>query len=249
MRFTMLREFGILAAMLSVPAAGMTAAVAAEQPRAVVELFTSQGCSSCPPADRVLGDLVRDPSIVALSLNVDYWDYIGWKDTLALHGHSVRQQIYSRERGDRQVYTPQAVVNGMTHALGSDKSAIRQAIEQTRQTAKSMKVPVSVSVAGGNINVSMPAVARASGEIWLCPVTSKISVAVGRGENYGRDLTYYNVVRGWTKLGDYTGKAETFSVPVGKVSGENIDAVAVMVQDGNVSAPGPMLGAALTSIQ
>ena len=100
----------------------------AGEPRAVVELFTSQGCSSCPPADKLIGELAHDPSLVALSLPVDYWDYLGWKDTLALHGNSNRQRDYAVTRGDREVYTPQAVINGVVHALGSDKSAIEQAI-------------------------------------------------------------------------------------------------------------------------
>src|SRR5689334_25389100 len=84
-------------------------------PRAVIELFTSQGCSSCPAADKLLGQLREDPSVLALSLPVDYWDYLGWKDTLALHGHTVRQQAYAQARGDREVYTPQVVVNGVVH--------------------------------------------------------------------------------------------------------------------------------------
>src|SRR5712692_7021322 len=93
-------------------------------PRAVIELFTSQGCSSCPAADKLLGELARDPSIVAMSLPIDYWDYLGWKDTLAKPRHAVRQRAYAQLRGDREVYTPQVVINGVAHALGSDKTAI-----------------------------------------------------------------------------------------------------------------------------
>src|SRR5579863_8706590 len=91
----------------------------AAEPRALVELFTSQGCSSCPLADKLLGELAADPSLVAISVPVDYWDYLGWKDTLASAGHSARQRAYARVRGDRQVYTPQIVVNGAMHVLGS----------------------------------------------------------------------------------------------------------------------------------
>ncbi|MET0167901.1 MAG: DUF1223 domain-containing protein, partial [Vicinamibacterales bacterium] len=89
------------------------AASASAEPRAVVELFTSQGCSSCPAADKLLGELSRDPSLITMSLSVDYWDYLGWKDTLALHGHSDRQRAYAEARGDREVYTPQVVINGV----------------------------------------------------------------------------------------------------------------------------------------
>src|SRR3979409_1950821 len=102
-------------------------------PRAVVELFTSQGCSSCPPADKLIGELSADPSLVTLSLPIDYWDYLGWKDTLADPRHSARQRAYASKRGDRQVYTPQVVINGSVHALGSDKAAIERAIVQTQR--------------------------------------------------------------------------------------------------------------------
>src|SRR3954470_22425109 len=103
------------------------------EPRAVIELFTSQGCSSCPPADRLIAEYSRDPSVIALSLAVDYWDYLGWKDTLALSGHSKRQRAYAKARGDREVYTPQVVVDGAVHALGSDKAAIERAIRNMRE--------------------------------------------------------------------------------------------------------------------
>src|SRR6266436_5087035 len=92
------------------------------EPRAVVELFTSQGCSSCPPADKLLSELAADPSLVAISVPIDYWDYLGWKDTLADHRNTARQKAYAHTRGDGQVYTPQVVVNGSLHALGSDKA-------------------------------------------------------------------------------------------------------------------------------
>src|ERR1700729_1092783 len=105
-------------------------AVAAE-PRAVVELFTSQGCSSCPPADKILGELAKDPNVIALSLPIDYWDYLGWKDTLADSRFTARQKAYSHMRGDRDVYTPQMVVNGSTHVIGSDRAKIEGAIDTT----------------------------------------------------------------------------------------------------------------------
>src|SRR6185312_7780363 len=100
-------------------------------PRAVVELFTSQGCSSCPPADQVIGDLSNDPSIIALSMPIDYWDYLGWKDTLADSRFSARQKAYSQMRGDRDIYTPQAVVNGATQVIGSDATKIKTEIDNT----------------------------------------------------------------------------------------------------------------------
>src|SRR3954464_8917410 len=110
-------------------------------PRAVVELFTSQGCSSCPPADKIIGDLSRDPSIIALSMPIDYWDYLGWKDTLADSRFSARQRAYSRMRGDREVYTPQVVVNGSTQLIGSDRAGIDSAMGEARKAEGRISVP------------------------------------------------------------------------------------------------------------
>jgi len=229
----------------------ITAANAAEagQPRAVVELFTSQGCSSCPPADKLLGELAQDPSLIALSLPVDYWDYLGWKDTLALHGHGMRQRAYAEARGDRSVYTPQVVVNGIVHALGSDKKAIENAIILSRAEADPLSVPVTLTVADGKVTVSVPASEAMQGraQIWLCPVTNQIPVNVERGENGGHKLTYYDVVRRWVKLGEWTGKAETFSMPLADVIkgiGGEVDRIAVLLQKLPDGKPGLMLGAA-----
>ena len=225
----------------------------AGEPRAVIELFTSQGCSSCPAADKLLGELRRDPSLVALSLPVDYWDYLGWKDTLALHGHTLRQQQYAQARGDRQVYTPQVVVNGVAHALGSDKAAIEKTIAATRAKDHPLTVPVTLDIAGGKVTVHVAdgADPEASAEVWLCPFASKIPVEVERGENRGHTLTYYDVVRRWVKLGTWQGKAQTFSVPVADVTkGESdVDHVAVLVQREPKGKPGLMLGAATAKLR
>jgi hypothetical protein len=226
-------------------------AAARADPRAVVELFTSQGCSSCPPADNLLGELARDSSIVAISLPIDYWDYLGWTDTLALPGHAKRQRAYARMRGDREVYTPQVVVNGATHVLGSDKAAIERAIAQSGGNA-GLALPVSVSVSDNALTVNVPAAKnhQASSEVWLCPLTKSIPVAIGRGENNGHTITYYNVVRRWIKLGDWKGKADNFKMPLADITSiADVDAVAVVVQSGVPSAPGPMLGAAVASLR
>ena len=227
----------------------------AGEPRAVIELFTSQGCSSCPAADKVLGELSRDPTLVTLSLPVDYWDYLGWKDTLALHGHSNRERAYADTRGDREVYTPQVVVNGIMHVLGSDKAAIEQAIAQTRQSAAPLTLPVTIAVADGKVSVNVPAAngENASAEVWVCPITGKAQIAIERGENRGHTLAYTNVVRRWVKLGDWSGKAETFSLPVAELADadfslRDIDRVAVIVQSGVAAKPGLMLGAATVNL-
>src|SRR5512132_3005274 len=155
-------------AALGACAGAMTASPARAETRGVIELFTSQGCSSCPPADKLAGELARDPSLIVLSLPVDYWDYLGWKDTLALPGHTNRQRAYSKARGDREVYTPQVVVNGTRHVLGSDQRAIENAVAETRSQAGTLSLPVSLSVADEQISVSLPAARNgvAKGEVW-----------------------------------------------------------------------------------
>jgi hypothetical protein len=216
-------------------------------PRALLELFTSQGCSSCPPADKLLGELAKDPSFVALSLPIDIWDYLGWKDTLALPGHTARQRAYAEQRGDRQVYTPQMVVNGSMHAVGSDRAAIEHAIAATDRNPAVMSIPVLVSAAGDDLSVTVKAAANGhvGGEVWLCPLLSAIAVPIGRGENRGRTVTYHNVVRAWRKLGDFAGTDETWSVPLSKVENGAADGAAVVVQEGTRDKPGIVLGAAL----
>jgi hypothetical protein len=220
-------------------------------PRALLELFTSQGCSSCPPADKLLGEFAKDPSVVALSLPIDIWDYLGWKDTLALPGHSARQRAYAQMRGDRQVYTPQIIVNGSMHVLGSDRAAIERIIAQTDRNPAIMSLPVLLSTADGDLTVTVKPTSgvHAGGEVWLCPVTSAIEVAVGRGENRGRTITYHNVVRAWHKLGDFTGTQQsTWSVPLTEIETGEVDAAAVMVQEGTHAKPGIILGAAFSPL-
>jgi hypothetical protein len=222
------------------------------EPRAVVELFTSQGCSSCPPADKIIGELAKDPSVIALSMPIDYWDYLGWKDTLADARFSARQQAYSRVRGDRGVYTPQVVVNGSAHLVGSDRAGIEDAIGDTRKADGVMSVPVSMALVGKEIMVSVAASnkgpAAMHGEVWICSISKEVPIAIGRGENRGREITYHNVVRNLLKVGDWNGSAGSWTVPLENISREGVDAAAVYLQDGNRDRPGPMLGAAYTPL-
>jgi hypothetical protein len=221
-------------------------------PRAVIELFTSQGCSSCPPADKIIGELAKDPSVIALSLPIDYWDYLGWKDTLADARFSARQKAYSQVRGDREVYTPQVVVNGSMHVIGSDRESIEEAIGITRNADGVMSVPVTMTVAGKQINVSVAASdkgpAAMHGEVWICGISKSVPISIGRGENRGREITYHNVVRNLLKVGDWNGSSGSWSVPLENISSEGVDAAAVFVQNGNRDRTGAMLGAAVTQL-
>jgi len=228
-----------------------TSGFACAEPKALLELFTSQGCSSCPAADKLLGELAADPSLVAISDPIDYWDYLGWKDTLANPAHSARQRAYARVRGDRQVYTPQIVVNGATHVLGSDRAAVERTIAQTDQKPAVMSLPVLLTLGGNNLNVTVQNKGdeHDAGEVWLCPLARAVSVAIGRGENRGRTLTYHNVVRRWIKLGDWVGTDATWTVPLSEIKTDDVDAAAIMVQEGTHEKPGIILGAAFTTLR
>jgi hypothetical protein len=240
---------GLLGSISAALILASTSAIA--DPRAIIELFTSQGCSSCPPADKLLAELRNDSSLLTLSLPVDYWDYLGWKDTLAMPGHTARQKAYSQIRGDREVYTPQVVVNGVAQALGSDRGEIEKAVAQSHVNHSALSVPVRVAIANERVTVTVPNGNgdAAAGDVWLCPLSRSVTVGIGRGENHGRSLTYTNVVRRWVKLGTWTGKSETYTVPVDAIKATGIDAIAVMLQSGSADKPGAMLGASVASIR
>jgi hypothetical protein len=218
---------------------------ATAEPRAVIELFTSQGCSSCPAADKLLAQFAADPSLIPISLPIDYWDYLGWKDTLADPRNSARQRAYSHVRGDREVYTPQVVVNGSLHALGSDQEAIEAAISQSRKNAMALSVPVGVTLADGRLLVSVPDghPGQPAAEVWLCGLLKAATVAIGRGENRGKTITYHNVARRWVKLGTWTGKGETWTVPIQDFDEDGLEDAAVMVQGGTADKPATIYGA------
>ena len=213
----------------------------------VLELFTSQGCSSCPPADKLLSQLARQPHVFALSLPVDYWDYIGWKDTLALPGHTKRQRHYAAARGDTNVYTPQIVINGIAHVIGSDAAAIKAMADECYGKFGALSIAIKVSETDSTLRVEVPAAVsggpdRAS--VLVARVASHRSVPVGRGENSGRTLQYANVSRGVTRMGDWTGAAQSFEIPADVFKGPDSDGWMVFLQLVGVGKPGPILAAA-----
>lgn len=238
-------------ALVVVCSSTVLCASAQAQTRGVIELFTSQGCSSCPPADKLLGELAGDPSLVAISVPIDYWDYLGWKDTLAEPRNTVRQKAYAYVRGDGQVYTPQAVVNGSIHALGSDKAAIEHAVGKTRKNGAMSLSPVTLAFAEGRINLTVPEATDGptSAEAWLCGLMKSANIAIARGENKGQTITYHNVARRWVKLGDWNGHAKSWSVPMQALAGDGIDQAVVLLQSGTIEKPRAILGAAFAALR
>jgi hypothetical protein len=211
---------------------------AVEKPLSVVELFTSQGCSSCPAADQLAAELALDPKLIVLSYSVDYWDYLGWKDTLASHEFTERQRAYSVQRGDKQVYTPQVIVNGGNHAVGSERAEI------TKLTTKNnLLIPLEIIHARDGHKVNVSALAGSSATLIMLPVTRSKTVAIGRGENHGRTITYTNIIRGIVKLGEWTGEAKSFDLPTIPKEFSDADGFVVVLQKGSISKPGSIIGA------
>ncbi|MDX2290340.1 MAG: DUF1223 domain-containing protein [Hyphomicrobiaceae bacterium] len=212
--------------------------------RAVIELFTSQGCSSCPPADTLLKTYVDRPGVLALTLPVDYWDYLGWKDTYASARNSERQRVYARTRGDGAVYTPQAVVNGRLHAVGSSAKDIDKALSRLG-VASPLNVALDIRKEGSSLVIEAGAGAVGAGRegatLWLALVQPEGVVPVKRGENSGRTLTYTNIVREMTAVGMWSGEAVTIKLAASDVMMPDTTACAVILQQGN---GGPILGAA-----
>jgi hypothetical protein len=204
----------------------------------VVELFTSQGCSSCPPADALLGELAQRPNIVALALHVDYWDYIGWKDPFASPALTRRQRDYADALGLRMVYTPQMVVDGRIDVVGSHHGEVESAIAESAAKPK-LAVRIEGDGRGGHRAVIPAGDSSEEATVWFAVLDSEQETKVGRGENSGRMLKEFNIVREWRRIGSWNGSAIT--LPLEAVPGEDRNACAVIVQSG---ATGPVLGAA-----
>jgi hypothetical protein len=208
----------------------------------VLELFTSQGCSSCPPADALLKTYIDGHRAIGLSMPVDYWDYLGWKDSLASPKFSERQRDYAKSRGDNMVYTPQIVVNGITHVVGSHEGEIEQAIQDTEKKIRHMQVPLRAWTENGKLEVEAGD-ARGNGHddatLWIAIMRPSVEVVIQRGENSGRTVTYSNVVREWSQLGTWSGKKVVFERDL--TSMREGTTCAVLLQ---VGSSGPIIAAA-----
>lgn len=212
-------------------------AQSAYQPSSVVELYTSQGCSSCPPADKLLGELIEDKEVLGLSFPVTYWDYIGWKDTFGNKDHDVRQARYKREFGSRYVYTPQMVVGGENHKVGSDRSGVRSLIAGFAGHAQ--KLPLTWTFKDDILDVTLP---DGDGEatIWLVDIDSQSDVAIGRGENSGETVTYHNIVRKIRSIGEWDGTSKTVSLNLAEMREMGRDGCALIIQE---AGHGPIIAA------
>ena len=221
--------------------ASLAPAEAAGKRPVVVELFTSQGCDSCPPADALLSQLASTRhDVLALSLPVTYWDMLGWKDTLASEANTRRQKAYSDSMKRGGVYTPQAIVDGLDDLVGSREPAIDAAI--AAREADMDAVPIALSATPQEIRVVIGAGRGAQdATIWLFHILSKSTVAIGGGENGGQKITYRNVVRDVRAVGMWKGQQVTLDLPRAEMTSPPHDAIAIVVQQGGY---GRIVGAA-----
>src|SRR5258707_3643252 len=179
----------------------------------VVELFTSQGCSSCPPADEYLGELTQRGDIIPLAFQVDYWTYIGWTDPFASKQMTHRQKAYSRALGQRYIYTPEMVVNGTTQEVGSNRRGVEALIEAARKEAQTGPAISLTREDDGKIRLRIgaaaprAAAAKETATVWLGKFDREHRTTVAGGENEGRTLTDYNAGRTLDQLGNWTGEA------------------------------------------
>jgi len=213
----------------------------------VVELFTSQGCSSCPPADAALKSMRNRPNLLTLSWAVDYWDRLGWEDTYAAPSHTKRQVAYNKRFGRGGVYTPQMIIDGAFQAIGSKNTAVREAIAQSR-SAERIDVKPTLSPAGDTIQLDLPYTADLNELVSVRIVwyLSNAEVQIARGENEGRVLHYTNVVRNSEMMLDWDGSAQTLSLKLSEGLDAGADHVAVLLQQGY--RHGKIIGAAFMPI-
>ena len=217
----MIRKTNLCTLLLAALLVALPLSARADGPKVVLELFTSQGCSSCPSADSLLGELAESrDDVVALSFHVDYWDYIGWEDRFATAETTDRQRAYARHLGVAYVYTPQLVVDGARHVVGSNRRAVSDAIDVSK-SAKARRAPVSItSSTSDRLTVEIGRSEGYYGEatVWLVSVDRQHETAVDAGENRGRTLLNFNVVRDFRPIGRWTGGAMTLELGAEELS-------------------------------
>lgn len=230
------KALGLASAAMALPFLSV-GAKAATAP-VLVELFTSQGCSSCPPADKLAAKLKSMPGVIVASLNVDYWDYLGWHDTLAKPEYTQRQMDYAHDRGDNEVYTPQMVVNGAWRAVGSDQSSVEALIETAR--TKPLATELGLAIDDMEVTISMGNGAEIpEATLWLMAIAPNVDVKIERGENTGSSIAYSNVVRNLVPAGMWNGKANVIKLPRKGIFTADCKSSIAVLQRGKV---GPVLG-------
>jgi len=237
---------GCIASLLAVvPASGGALAqeAATQQPMGVVELFTSQGCSSCPKADKALETLIREGRVVALAFHVDYWNYLGWTDTLSTKENTERQYDYARMFGRGSVYTPQAVINGRAHVNGGELGQIRSQIETLDAQGRGLSVDVSAEIVQDEIRIRIGS-GHGKANVFAAYFDDQQDVDIKEGENRGRRVTYWHAVRDMETIGMWEGQETTLVLPASILNQKGTGGCAILVQRMKTAdTPGAILGA------
>ena len=239
----LLKKFAQAATMAAVL---VSSPALAASDKVVVELFTSQGCSSCPPADRLLGELAARDDVIALSFHVDYWNYLGWDDPFSSVAATNRQRAYRAGFGLRYIYTPQMVIGGVAQEVGSHRGKVLRAIERVRSV---QQVKVSISHPDKKtavVRVGPGKTPAGPATVWLFAYDKSHSTDIRRGENTGVKLVNTHVVRETRKIGEWDGKNLKITLPIAMMGIDKQDGCAIVVQskDGQVygAADFPLMG-------
>ena len=225
-----------------VPATAALGGEVRAEPKAVLELFTSQGCSSCPPADALFAELARRSDLVTLAYHVDYWDYIGWPDTFGAEANSDLQRDYAASWGSARIYTPQLVINGAKGVVASRRDEVDSAVK-----AASLSLDVGLVDSDGALDITIaghPGLAK-SAKVWLVTYRDRVDVPIEGGENDGKNITYTQIVTGRqvVAMWDESTGAQ-FKLPLTDVIGETGTGAAIIVQTDMDGLPGRIIGAA-----
>lgn len=240
------RPLALSLLLLFALAAPTAAGEARAKPKAVVELFTSQGCASCPPADKLLTELSTRPDVIALSYHVDYWDYAGWTDTFGAEANTTLQRNYAAAWRASRIYTPQMVVNGQKGVVGSRRGDVDRALGKA-----ALVLPVTLSTQNNMLSITVPGQAGLSeAVIWIVAFRKHADVTIERGENSGATVTYSHVVTRRQAVGMWEpGGGATLKLPFAEMLTKDCDGIAVLVQEERKGLPGPILGAAAISAE
>ncbi len=218
-----------------------------EQPSAVVELFTSQGCSSCPAADKILSQYAKTDNVLALAFHVDYWNYLGWEDTFSKAEFTERQRRYAASFKRRGVYTPQAVINGQAHAVGSRRDDIESLLKSQKNEGRGLTVPINAVRNSDNLRITA---SENSGDatLWIVYFDKQHQVKILRGENRGRTISYHNVVREMTMVGMMKNGKLDVTLPLKEMRRKGHESCAIILQKAtSAGTPGAILGATVVN--
>ncbi|MBY3037853.1 MULTISPECIES: DUF1223 domain-containing protein [Rhizobium] len=212
-------------------------------PKGVVELFTSQGCSSCPPADAAFRKLVNQGDVIALAYHVDYWNYLGWADTLSSKENTERQYGYAKTMGRSNVYTPQAIVNGRDHLAGADLNGINSKIDTYSSEGNGLTVPISAAMRGDELEIKIGA-GQGKANVVMVYFDKEKTIDVEKGENSGKKISYLHSVTNVETVGMWDGKATSLTLPASVLQRPQLEGCAILLQSATADGdPAAILGA------